>query len=124
MTVSTGRKGSSLTRIPVTRNIKVLLAYHRIGLLELSKSTRVSYGLLKTIVSGKTRVPADNKTVHKVAEYFGQPIDALFPLVDLEDIATSVSAPLIGVTIGDLPAKSQDFSSRNSDDSPKKAVRG
>lgn len=129
MTASSTQNSRVLMRVPATQNIKILLIKQGMTQVQLGNAIGVNCRqYLNALISGRRLVPPDNPMAHRIADFFGQPIDCLFPLVDLQEIAASASAPLIRCNDYKSPDTCQEKNRPLGDQSPhknvKKRVRG
>lgn len=118
MTLTSVQKDRVLMRIPDTRTIKILLIKQGLTQVQLGKAVGMTgRQYLNALISGRRLVSPNNPMAHRIADFLGQSIDRLFPLVDLQEIASSASP---GCKDYKSPPPCQGEKSVNGDPSPPK----
>lgn len=124
MATTAARKSRALVRVAATQNIKILLTIHRMTQVELARVLGFpNRQYLNALVTGRRSVSPDNVLAHRIAKYFDESIDALFPLLDLGEIAISSSTPLRQTNHYKSTDTCQENSDRTGDIRPKKTGR-
>lgn len=101
------RRRVLLSRIPERTKINVLLASHGLTQYQLANIIGVARQTLNAILTGRKRVGPNNGTTQSIADYFNQPVDELFPVVDLGSLPSHMSSPISGLNLSKEGDKKQ-----------------
>ncbi len=91
-TIQERKRPPHLVRIPRTPQIKAILAEHSLSVTEFAKLLKVNKYHLSAVISGKQRVGPNSPLARHISEYLNQPVDRLFPVIDLNQATKSAAA--------------------------------
>lgn len=87
--LATQRNPRRIVRNPAAGEIWKLLKDHQLTVTALASEIQQSRQYLSAVINGKVRVSETSAVPKKIADYFGVPVDSLFPRGEFHRIDTA-----------------------------------
>ena len=85
-TIRERERPRDLKRIPETAQIKALLAANSMSQAELARALKINRHHLCAVLNRKQLIGPNSPLARRISEYLNMPVDALFPVVDLNEV--------------------------------------